>query len=338
MSKNKDSVHQALKITKTIYVKLPVPAQQVTCNGCRFRMADAILLAEVKTEEERIKVLQDHGVVLQEKLCPHCNNSCRMYVGNHSWRCNRTSVINKKRKKCDFEQTIFKNTWLSKVKLPIGQVLHFMALWCCEAYSVKLALVETRMSHKSVSDWNGFCLEAVEVYMNESLEKLGGSGKVVEIAEARFGKAVSSKAEDMNGVWVLGGIERGSKKVFMVPLENRHPKKLARIIENWVLPGTTVMSDQGKDLGSLEDYGYNHIRVRQSTYDLTPSTVEHTQNIRRKWRDVRDSLPKYGNRYSISSYISKFLFFQKYDDPLYRLHHLLTIIGNVYSPNAFEDN
>lgn len=43
------------------------------------------------------------------------------------------------------------------------------------------------------------------------------------------------------GQWVFGGIERGTNRCFLIPVERRDT--LLKIIEEWILPGTTVISD-----------------------------------------------------------------------------------------------
>ena len=52
-------------------------------------------------------------------------------------------------------------------------------------------------------------------YLNSRNEKIGGPGKVVEIDEAKFGKRKYNRGRLIEGRWVLGGIERGTGRMFL---------------------------------------------------------------------------------------------------------------------------
>ena len=54
------------------------------------------------------------------------------------------------------------------------------------------------------------------------------------------------------GQWVFGGVERGSGKCFLLPVEDRRAETLIKAIEDetlikaiedWIAPGTTIYSD-----------------------------------------------------------------------------------------------
>lgn len=44
----------------------------------------------------------------------------------------------------------------------------------------------------------------------------------VEIDESKFGKRKYHRGHAVDGTWVFGGYERGSGRVFMVPVEDRY--------------------------------------------------------------------------------------------------------------------
>ena len=53
-----------------------------------------------------------------------------------------------------------------------------------------------------------------------------------------------NKGRKKVGVWVFGGVERGTKRCFLVPVPNRTRPTLLAIIKEWILPGTTIISDE----------------------------------------------------------------------------------------------
>lgn len=74
-------------------------------------------------------------------------------------------------------------------------------------------------------------------------EKIGGPGKTVEIDESKFGRRKYHRGHRVEGQWVFGGIERESGRCFLVPVEDRSAETLVGVIKEWILPGTTIISD-----------------------------------------------------------------------------------------------
>lgn len=52
-------------------------------------------------------------------------------------------------------------------------------------------------------------------------QKLGGPGHIVEIDEVKIGKRKYNRDRLVKGNWIFGGYERDTKKVFIVPVEDR---------------------------------------------------------------------------------------------------------------------
>jgi transposase-like protein len=63
-------------------------------------------------------------------------------------------------------------------------------------------------------------------------------------------------------LWVFGGIERGTSNCFIVPVEKRDKETLLSLIEQHVLPGSTVVSDMWRGYAGLRDHPkYRHLTV-----------------------------------------------------------------------------
>ena len=53
------------------------------------------------------------------------------------------------------------------------------------------------------------------LFIQDSLKQLRGNGRVIEIDESLFAKQQYSKGErDHEGVWVVGGVERATGRIF----------------------------------------------------------------------------------------------------------------------------
>lgn len=64
--------------------------------------------------------------------------------------------------------------------------------------------------------------------------------------------------------WIFGGVERESGKCFLIPVEFRDKETLLTIIKQWILPGTTIISDCWK-VCQYNYLGYGYLFL----YDIT---------------------------------------------------------------------
>lgn len=106
----------------------------------------------------------------------------------------------------------------------------------------------------------------------KTTQKIGGPGKVVEIDEAKIGKRKYEKGRVIEGKWIFGGIERGSSRLFVVPVEKRNRDTLLNIIQEYIEPGTTIMSDQWKAYQTLNHQGFHHFTVNHSYNFVDPDS------------------------------------------------------------------
>ena len=73
-------------------------------------------------------------------------------------------------------------------------------------------------------------------------EPLGGPGKIVEIDESKFGKRKYNRGRLLAGQWVFGIVEKDTDKMVMFSVPDRSTANLLPIIQQYVLPGTTIHS------------------------------------------------------------------------------------------------
>ena len=114
-------------------------------------------------------------------------------------------------------------------------------------------------------------------------KKLGGPGKVVQINESKIGKRKYHRGHVVEGQWVFGGTEEESRKCSIVTVEDRTEATLISHIQEWIEPGTTIVSDCWKGYVNLENYGYQHETVNHSV-EFVNSEGYDTNKIERQWR------------------------------------------------------
>ena len=152
-----------------------------------------------------------------------------------------------------------------------------------------------------------FCRELCEVFLFEKREKLGGPGKFVEIDESKIGKRKYRRGHVVEGQWVFGGIEMDSRKCFIVTVADRTEATLIGHIQDWIEPGTTIVSDCWKGYINLAKYGYEHKTVNHSIEFVNEEGYD-TNKIEGQWRQLKVHLPTHGRKKEhYASYIAEFI-------------------------------
>ena len=156
-------------------------------------------------------------------------------------------------------------------------------------------------------DWDLFCRELCEVTLFENREKLGGPGKVVQIDESKIGKRKYHRGHVVEGQWVFGGIEEESRKCFIVCVDDRSEATLLKHTQDWIEPGTVIVSDCWKAYVNLDKYGYTHKTVNHSV-EFVSSEGYDTNKQEGHWRQMKVSLPTHGRKKEhYSSYLADFI-------------------------------
>jgi hypothetical protein len=137
---------------------------------------------------------------------------------------------------------------------------------------------EHHFSPNTISDWGQFCKETMLVYVHGCSEKIGGPDKTVEVDESELGRRKYDR-ETFKGLWVFGGVERDSGRTFFVPFSDRTTNTLMAVIDSWIVPGTTVISDCWGAHHNVEEQGYTHLTINQSVGFVDPHTGVPTNRI-----------------------------------------------------------
>jgi len=139
---------------------------------------------------------------------------------------------------CGSSVSIRDGTIFSGSRLKISQIIDL-----CRAWWKKRSLMEAAdVGHTSVQSecsWFSNCRLMCSNWVELEAPQLGGPNKVVEIDEAAFGRRKYKLGRLKETVWVLGGVERSSRKVFLEIVRDRTARTIIPIIQKWVAPGTT---------------------------------------------------------------------------------------------------
>ena len=140
---------------------------------------------------------------------------------------------------------------------------------------------------------------------------IGGEGKVVEIDESKFGKRKYHWGHYVKGQWVFGGVQRGTGRTFLVAVHDRSAETLIGLIKQWILPGTTIISDCWAAYSSLRDEGYTHFTVNHSITFVDEATGNHTNTIESTWKHVKAILSPYNRKADYVYFLAEYMFRQQ---------------------------
>ena len=171
---------------------------------------------------------------------------------------------------------------------------------------------ENQVDQHNVCDWFQFCREVVLDFIESKSEMTGGAGKVVEIDESKFGKRKYQRGHYVKDQWVFGGVERGTGQTFLVAVHDKSAKTLIGLIKQWILPGTTIISDCWAAYCSLRDEGYTHFSVNHTMAFVDETTGSHTDTTESTWKQVKALLSPYNQKADYFYFLAEYMFRQKY--------------------------
>ena len=130
----------------------------------------------------------------------------------------------------------------------------------------------------------------------------------MELDESKLGKVKYGHGHRVEGVWVFGGVERGTpeRKMFALPVADRTAPTLSRIIEQHVAPGTTIYTDcwRGYRAVDLMQMGMLRSTVNHRYNFVNPTTGVHTNTIEGTWHAIK---AKINQRHRTSTFVNEHL-------------------------------
>ncbi|XP_042230522.1 uncharacterized protein LOC121871967 [Homarus americanus] len=207
----------------------------MTCEECHRSYMD--IICEFREKDDRaLQFFTDHGILPTTRDCPDCQRPCTYRAERKIFQCN-TKIVDKRHKRvkrCGYSSSLYKGTWFENAKIKPNTALLFINVFLEQYFSQEICENELGLSAKSVVQWKTFCSE-VCMYWMENQEPIGGPNTVVEIDKTTFGKRkVYHGVQVRCGLSVFGGIERGSGRMFIVPVEEIDSDTLAPLCQTFI--------------------------------------------------------------------------------------------------------
>jgi transposase-like protein len=197
------------------------------------------------------------------------------------------------------------------------------------------ALMVGNVSENTIYQWYHFYRGLFSRYLLDHPVKLGGPGDIVEIDESKWGRKRKYGRGHVspNHPWVFGLISRRTNKVVVLTVNRRTKAELIPKIQQVVIPGSTIYSDDWRAYRCLTNYGYNHEYVTHCHNFVDPITHVHTNTIEGFWGHAKNPFKQMHGcpRDHINEFLDELMLrWNMKDRDLFSF--LLEQIGNYYNP------
>ena len=134
------------------------------------------------------------------------------------------------------------------------------------------------------------------------------------------------------GTWVFSMVERGSgcTLMFRVPDHTRETL-VTRLVQEFIQPGTVILSDKFSPYFTLNNIGYTHLMVNHSENFVDPHTEAHMNTTEGVWNAVKKKLKRMCGtfKHQLPSYLDEFNWQRVYLGE--RFEMMLQHIAELYS-------
>ena len=296
------------------------------CSGCSMTMRSFSRF--YNDEEAFLRFFYSHGVLPCHYKCPTCETRL-VKKSQGLFRCRRR-IKKKTRRTCDTSVSIYHSSFLACTHLKAVQVAEIVWLYITRRPPRHTFMhLETGLSTKTLVDWVSFIREVLIVWAVNNSQEVGGEGVVIEIEEATIGKRNDNRECFLRDQWVIGGIEWGTKKFFLMTVEDRDTDTLVSAIMDKIKPGTTIFSDCWNDY--FEDEDFQNLVVNYPLRFMDPGTSTPPQKSGRMWDEVKQHVPNYGRKNEhYDGYLSECLFMMKHEDHRQRFHEFWKAVAQLH--------
>ena len=271
-----------------------------------------MLILATNAKIDAITWSREHGLLKRSRSCPVCGKDMRQEVQVHKGDGYRFIC-------CKTEVSIREGSFFSGSKLKLWQIILVLYMYSYEFANVKILRRECEIAGpQAITKWRNYVRNIYSEYFLRHSAQVGGPGHTVEIDECSFWRRKPTMGKDEIRQLLFGGIDVDTKDVFLVAVETRNPETLHPVLQQYVLPGTTVVSD----------LGYDHMTVNELKF-VNPIALE-TPNHESMWcRAKHLNKKECGTSHThLGSYLIEYMWREKFgNDPF---QNLLEHLREVY--------
>lgn len=272
------------------------------------------------SNKKRIQFLITSKVLNSSCLCLYCVNEMQLketkkVVDGFEWRCGNFSCH-----KYQCTRSVRYGSFLEGYKLNSLTIIKVLVYWYagCQQYQI-LKLVQ--ISKKCLISIKKKLIVKIIIYFNVNPIKLGGPLSICQIDETKLNHNVKSHRgrSPQNPCWCFCIVDTSVKPAlgYCTLVEDRTASTLIPIINQRVLPGTTIWSDEWPAYRALaHNEHYNVGTICHKFNFVCPLTGIHTQNVESYNNKIKMGLKKMRGltEEQRKDYLLEFMWFERKDN------------------------
>ena len=179
--------------------------------------------------------------------------------------------------------------------------------------------------YSAITNWRNFIRDVFAEYLLRHPVVIDRVGRTVEIDESAFVKR-KHVGRVVRTQWFFEGIDTTTHEGFLVAVPQRDAATLLPILQQYVRPGTTVISDLCAAYNTIGNLRYQHLTVNHSVHFVDPvtqATTNHEESMwgRAKQRNKRECGT---HRSLLTSYLLEFMWRRQFGKDLFQklLEHI----------------
>lgn len=267
-----------------------------------------------KDENACIDFLIREGILYSRNECEVCKRGKmkRYPSAPKIWHCNYHG--------CRFKISVFLHSFFAKSKIPCHDLLRIGYKWLSGQRYTDI-LEQTKHSTVTVSTEVRFFRELVSSCLSEEDIVVGGPGVVVEVDESKFGKVKYGHGHRVDGVWVVGGVERTvERRIFLKAVPDRSAETLTAILRANIAPGSIVLTDLWRGYSRISNsIAITHLTVNHSQNFKDPVTGTHTNTIEGSWHGIKCKIaPRNRTEDLIDEHLAEFIWRRQNSEDLWK--------------------
>lgn len=215
-------------------------------------------------------------------------------------KCGEKTIIEKNRgkkmikcswRKCRASVSLWKGTIFEQTKIEPEKLLLLIHLWMRKLNAGHICNLLC-ISKKAFSRFITKLSKRVVPKFYAKNHKIGGNDVIVEVDESKFGLRKYHRGHRVEGVWVLGGVERTpQRKIFLKAVSKRDKETLINALINSVTSDSILYTDCWRGYSLVKDFFKDHQTVNHSVGFKDPTTGIHTNTIEGNWSAVKAQTP-----------------------------------------------
>jgi transposase-like protein len=263
-------------------------------------LSPKMVLTKRKTQDELQQTL-DYIVENLPRKCKRCGNKAKL-IRDECLRLHCTWKV------CNFKQSLFEGTVFAGTKLDKTKVLEILDCWMAKCPNNIIGWI-TGCSYDSVLRVLNIVKELAVSRHHDSLDVIGATDTIVEIDESKFGKRKYNRGHRVEGVWVLGMVERTPRRrLVLLVVDNRTKETLSSRISKHVNENSTIHTDCWKGYIDVKNISFEHKTVNHSKGFVNPLDGTHTNTIEGCWYAIKAQVPVRNRTNSrINLYLLRFM-------------------------------